>query len=56
MFMLHDGSVCMGKIEMIFTVLDLHFINVTESLIVLLIIIKNLLYVIIIKIFYFKKD
>ena len=32
------------------------FINVTESLIVLLIIIKIVLYVVIIKIFYFKKD
>ena len=34
----------------------LYFINVTESLIVLLIIIQIVLYVVIIKIFYFKKD
>ena len=51
MFMLHDVSVCMGKLEMIFTAL--YFINVTESLIVLLIAIKIVLYVVIIKIFYF---
>ena len=57
MFMLHDVSVCMGKLEIIFTIpCSLFFINVTESLIVLLIIIKIVLYVVIIKIFYFKKD
>ena len=56
MFMLHDVSMCMGKLEMIFTVPCSLFFNVTESLIVLLIIIKFVLYVVIIKIFYFKKD
>ena len=48
--MLHDVSVCMGKLAWF---LALYFINVTELLIVLLIILKILLYVVIIKIFYF---